>query len=76
MGDKPPVFRVSFDSYDDFLVEYGDHLRNDVLVIPRGTGDLWRRRYGRSQSGRDGCKGVAVRRVNILHRAEERGIVL
>jgi DNA-binding response OmpR family regulator len=34
---KPPIFKVGFESYDDFLVEYGDHLRKGVLLLP-GTG--------------------------------------
>lgn len=36
MADKPriPTFRVRFESYDDFLVEYGDHLRRGLLVLP------------------------------------------
>lgn len=35
---KPPIFKVAFESYDDFLVEYGDHLRKGVLQLPAGTG--------------------------------------
>jgi len=35
---KPPIFKISFESYDDFLVEYGDHLRKGVLTLPGGTG--------------------------------------
>lgn len=35
---KPPIFKVAFESYDDFLVEYGDHLRKGVLMLPGGTG--------------------------------------
>lgn len=35
---KPPVFKISFESYDDFLVEYGDHLRKGVLMLPGETG--------------------------------------
>jgi DNA-binding response OmpR family regulator len=35
---KPPIFKVAFESYDDFLVEYGDHLRKGVLQLPVGTG--------------------------------------
>lgn len=35
---KPPIFKVGFESYDDFLVEYGDHLRKGVLMLPGGTG--------------------------------------
>jgi CheY-like chemotaxis protein len=35
---KPPIFKVAFDSYDDFLVEYGDHLRKGVLMLPGETG--------------------------------------
>jgi DNA-binding response OmpR family regulator len=31
---KIPTFRVRFESYDDFLVEYGDHLRRGLLVLP------------------------------------------
>jgi CheY-like chemotaxis protein len=31
---KPPIFKV----YDDFLVEYGDHLRKGVLMLPGETG--------------------------------------
>jgi DNA-binding response OmpR family regulator len=32
-----PTFRVRFESYDDFLVEYGDHLRKGLLVLPLST---------------------------------------
>lgn len=32
-----PTFRVRFESYDDFLVEYGDHLRKSLLVLPLST---------------------------------------
>lgn len=35
---KPPIFKVGFESYDDFLVEYGDHLRKGVLLLPGATG--------------------------------------
>lgn len=35
---KPPIFKVGFESYDDFLVEYGDHLRKGVLMLPGATG--------------------------------------
>lgn len=35
---KPPIFKVGFESYDDFLVEYGDHLRKGVLMLPGETG--------------------------------------
>jgi CheY-like chemotaxis protein len=35
---KPPIFKVAFESYDDFLVEYGDHLRKGILMLPGGTG--------------------------------------
>ncbi len=35
---KPPIFKVRFESYDDFLVEYGDHLRKGVLMLPGETG--------------------------------------
>lgn len=35
---KPPIFKVGFESYDDFLVEYGDHLRKGLLQLPAGTG--------------------------------------
>jgi len=35
---KPPIFKVAFESYDDFLVEYGDHLRKGVLMLPGETG--------------------------------------
>ena len=35
---KPPIFKISFESYDDFLVEYGDHLRKGILTLPSGTG--------------------------------------
>ncbi|NVB38361.1 response regulator [Pseudenhygromyxa sp. WMMC2535] len=35
---KPPIFKISFESYDDFLVEYGDHLRKGILMLPAGTG--------------------------------------
>ncbi len=35
---KPPVFKVRFETYDDFLVEYGDHLRRGVLTLPGETG--------------------------------------
>lgn len=31
---KAPIFRVRFETYDDFLVEYGDHLRHGKLVLP------------------------------------------
>lgn len=39
MADKPriPTFRVRFESYDDFLVEYGDHLRRGLMVLPLTT---------------------------------------
>ena len=37
-GNKPPIFKVGFESYDDFLVEYGDHLRKGVLMLPGETG--------------------------------------
>lgn len=39
MADKPriPTFRVRFESYDDFLVEYGDHLRRSLIVLPLST---------------------------------------
>ena len=37
-GAKPPIFKVAFQSYDDFLVEYGDHLRKGVLLLPSETG--------------------------------------
>lgn len=33
-GKKPPAFKVRFASFDDFLVEYGDHLRRGVTVLP------------------------------------------
>jgi DNA-binding response OmpR family regulator len=32
-----PVLRVRFSSFDDFLVEYGDHLRGGHLVLPQAT---------------------------------------
>lgn len=35
---KPPVFKIGFESYDDFLVEYGDHLRKGILLLPGATG--------------------------------------
>lgn len=35
---KAPIFKVAFESYDDFLVEYGDHLRKGVLMLPGETG--------------------------------------
>ena len=35
---KPPIFKIGFESYDDFLVEYGDHLRKGVLLLPGATG--------------------------------------
>jgi CheY-like chemotaxis protein len=35
---KPPIYKVAFESYDDFLVEYGDHLRKGILMLPGGTG--------------------------------------
>jgi CheY-like chemotaxis protein len=35
---KPPIFKVGFESYDDFLVEYGDHLRKGILMLPGETG--------------------------------------
>jgi DNA-binding response OmpR family regulator len=35
---KPPIFKIGFESYDDFLVEYGDHLRKGVLMLPGATG--------------------------------------
>jgi CheY-like chemotaxis protein len=35
---KPPVFKVGFESYDDFLVEYGYHLRKGILLLPGATG--------------------------------------
>jgi CheY-like chemotaxis protein len=35
---KAPIFKVGFESYDDFLVEYGDHLRKGVLLLPGATG--------------------------------------
>lgn len=35
---KPPIFKVRFETYDDFLVEYGDHLRKGVLMLPGETG--------------------------------------
>jgi len=35
---KPPIFKIGFESYDDFLVEYGDHLRKGVLMLPSETG--------------------------------------
>jgi len=35
---KPPIFKVGFESYDDFLVEYGDHLRKGILLLPGATG--------------------------------------
>lgn len=35
---KPPIFKVRFETYDDFLVEYGDHLRKGVLMLPGDTG--------------------------------------
>ncbi|PRQ04080.1 Alkaline phosphatase synthesis transcriptional regulatory protein SphR [Enhygromyxa salina] len=35
---KPPIFKIGFESYDDFLVEYGDHLRKGVLMLPGETG--------------------------------------
>ncbi len=31
---KAPVYRVRFETFDDFLVEYGDHLRHGKLVLP------------------------------------------
>ena len=37
-GSKPPIFKVAFDTYDDFLVEYGDHLRKGILMLPGATG--------------------------------------
>jgi CheY-like chemotaxis protein len=36
-GQSPargPIFGVRFESYDDFLVEYTDHLRRGLLVLP------------------------------------------
>ncbi len=33
-----PVFRVRFESYDDFLVEYGEHLRRGYLMLPLQEG--------------------------------------
>ncbi len=33
---KVPTFGVRFDSYDDFLVEYTDHLRRGFTVLPLG----------------------------------------
>lgn len=35
---KPPIFKISFESYDDFLVEYGDNLRRGILMLPGETG--------------------------------------
>ncbi|KIG18951.1 Two-component response regulator [Enhygromyxa salina] len=35
---KPPIFKIGFESYDDFLVEYGDHLRKGVLMLPAAMG--------------------------------------
>ncbi len=35
---KSPVFKISFETYDDFLVEYGDHLRKGILMLPGSTG--------------------------------------
>lgn len=35
---KPPIFKIGFESYDDFLVEYGDHLRKGVLMLPSEMG--------------------------------------
>ncbi|PRP96045.1 response regulator [Enhygromyxa salina] len=35
---KPPIFKIGFESYDDFLVEYGDHLRKGVLMLPAEMG--------------------------------------
>jgi CheY-like chemotaxis protein len=37
-SSKPPIFKVRFETYDDFLVEYGDHLRKGVLMLPGETG--------------------------------------
>ncbi len=37
-SSKPPIFKVRFETYDDFLVEYGDHLRKGVLMLPGDTG--------------------------------------
>lgn len=37
-GAKPPIFKIGFESYDDFLVEYGDHLRKGILMLPGETG--------------------------------------
>ncbi|MFV8751946.1 response regulator [Nannocystaceae bacterium ST9] len=37
-SSKPPIFKVRFETYDDFLVEYGDHLRRGVLMLPGETG--------------------------------------
>ncbi len=35
MSAPGKIFRVRFESFDDFLVEYGDHLRDRRLILPR-----------------------------------------
>jgi CheY-like chemotaxis protein len=37
-SSKVPILRVHFQGYDDFLVEYGDHLRDGRLVLPGESG--------------------------------------
>ena len=34
MSDQGKIFRVRFESFDDFLVEYGDRLRERKLALP------------------------------------------
>lgn len=35
MSEQGKIFRVRFESFDDFLVEYGDHMRERKLMLPR-----------------------------------------